>query len=267
MIGVAGASIALSACAPRKDGDGEGSPSPEENEGIDDRWGENPHDDGPSTKSGADFKPAALCIVYIKFDASNNAIIRHGYIKTGQKPAEESDQQWDARQIKAAEQMLAAAATAKSWQNGGQNYDRREVNFERFDFGQQMRIFAVVDNDRIGFDDRKIKGRYANLVRFGKYQSKNDGPGFDPKPTNPNHAFFGATLVDIQVENRKRKALRLDNWFLDDKGQPVNPKDPKTFQLFAMDFHLLWETADTGEKTRSIPIIIDPDGGNMDRRP
>jgi hypothetical protein len=266
MIGVAGASIALSACAPSKEGGG-GANGAARNDGINDRWGDNPHDEAPAGKSRGDFNPAALCVVYIRFDADNKATVRHGYIDTGRKPSGESDQQWNDRQVKAAEKLIAEAATAKEWANNGEGYDRREVNFERFNFGQQMRIFAVVDNDGIGFDDRKIDGRFANLVRFAKYQTKNDGPKFDPKPTNPNNAFFGATLVKLNVGGKARDALRLDNWYLGPNGKPIDPKDPKTFQYFAMDLHLLWQTAQPGQKVRTIPIVIDPDGGNMGDKP
>ncbi|MGL5837086.1 MAG: hypothetical protein ACRCY3_01140 [Sphingorhabdus sp.] len=270
IIGVAGATMALAACKPGNgdgDGDGGGYPPGGGQGGINDQWGEDPHKSGPDVKPEGGFSPGYVCAIYVKFDANGQVMIRHGYIETGMKRGEESDEAFDARQIAAAEEMLTAAATDKDWKASRVGDPRKEVNFEGFNFGRQMRLFAVVDNDSVKFDDRQIDGRYANLVRFTKYQTAHDMGRFAPKLTNPNHAFFGATLVDLRVADNARKALRLDNWYIGPKAAEIKKDDPKTYQLFAMDFLLLWQTADVAEKVRSIPIIIDPDGGNMGSQP
>ena len=267
MIGVAGATMAIAACSPARDGNGEDSASTDNEKGINDNWGEDPHKDAPDVKPAGGFKPIFACVAYIRFDSKGSAIIRHGYIETGGLRSGESEDQFALREAKLVEEMLATAATAVDWKASRAGYPRKEVNFEGFDFGQQMRVFVAIDNDGIKFDDRKTKGRYANLVRFTKYQTRPELPDFEPRLTNPNHGFFGATLVDLNVNGTVRQALRLDNWYVGPNAQEIKAGDPKTHQSFAMDFHLLWQASDTGGKIKAIPIVIDPDGGNVGSRP
>jgi hypothetical protein len=271
LIGVAGASVAVAACNPGGGsdggGDGGGDYGGKDERGINEQWGEDPHKPAPDVPPPGGFKPAYICAIYIRFDEGNKAVIRHGYYETGPMKDGEDAKAFDANQIKAAEEMLADAASAEDWKASRIGYPRKEVNFEGFDFGQQMRLFAVVDNDSVKFDDRMTDGKYANLVRFTKYQTTEDMANFKPKLTNPNHAFFGATLIDLNVGNKKRKALQLDNWYAGPKGQAIKKDDPKTHQYFALDLHVLWEATQPGTKIKAIPIVIDPDGGNMGGTP
>jgi hypothetical protein len=262
-IGVAGATMALAACKPA---DGGGGAAPEHDDRSQaNQWGEDPHATGPKVPPPGGFNPRYLCVVYIKFTDSN-MIVRHGYTETTAPsgPADEKDV--DARQRADAEALLNEAVKG-DWKTSRAGHPRKEVNFERFDFGQQMRLFFYIDNDGINFDGRMKGGKYANLLRFSKYSSVGDMVNYDPKKVDPNHAFFGATLTPLTVGGKQRQALRLDNWYCGPNGKPVDPKDPKTHQFFYMYLNLLWTAAEAGTKVRTIPIVIDPGGGNMGSQP
>jgi hypothetical protein len=270
LIGVAGASVALAACGKVKGGDSQQVKTDGtvvDDFGVNPQWGENPHDNGPIDKPAGGFNPSFICIVYIKFDDGKKTIIRHGYIETGPKNSVETDTQFDARQIAAAESMFAAAAKGNWKANTSIGYSRKEVNFEKFEFGQQMRLFVVVDNDSVKFDDRKENGKYANLIRFTKYRTTQNMTDFAPETAAENHAYFGATLVAVKIQNKSRQALRVDNWYIGPKAAPIVYDDPKTHQYYAMNWQLLWQASDTGSVNQSIPFIIDPDGGNMGGTP
>jgi hypothetical protein len=262
IIGVAGATMALAACKPA---DGGGGAPGHDDRNESDQWGEDPHATGPKVPPPGGFNPRYLCVVYIKFTDSN-MIVRHGYTETTAPsgPADEKDV--DARQRADAEALLNEAVKG-DWKTSRIGHPRKEVNFERFDFGQQMRLFFYIDNDGINFDGRMKDGKYANLLRFSKYSSVGDMANYDPKKVDPNHAFFGATLAPLTVGGKERQALRLDNWYCGPKGKPVDPKDPKTHQFFYMYLNLLWTAAEAGTKVRTIPIVIDPGGGNMGSQP
>lgn len=263
-IGAVGATIALTGCSAEPGNSGENAP--EEGESWpSDQWGEDPHAAAPKTPPPGGFDPKYLCIVYVKFTGSN-MIVRHGYIASPSKSAGETPAENEARHRADAEAMLNEAAK-EDWKVSRLGHPRKEVNFERFDFGQQMRLFFFIDNDGIAFDGRKKDGKYANLLRFVKHNTTSNMDAYKPRPVDPNHAFFGATLVPLAANGKERQALRLDNWYCGPKGKPVDPRDPSTHQFFAMDLNLLWAGAEAGTDRKSIPIIIDPDGGNMGSQP
>lgn len=266
IIGAAGASIALAACSGRSENDtGEGDAPDGKGLGPSDQWGEDPHASAPKTPPPGGFNPKYVCGVYVKFTGTN-MVVRHGYIESAAASDVETREESEARQRADAETLLNAIS-GQDWAASRVGHPRKEVNFERFDFGQQMRLFFVVDNDGIGFDDRKTDGKYANLLRFRKYAASNDMNAYNPRPVDPNHGFFGATLVPLNVAGKARQALRLDNWYCGPGGKPVDPKTPSTHQFFSMDLNLLWAGAEPGTNRKAIPIIIDPDGGNMGSQP
>lgn len=263
IIGAAGAGMALAACS-RKPG-GDGTPPDGNGRGPDDQWGEDPHAPGPKNPPPGGFHPQYLCVAYVKFTGTN-MIVRHGYIASTPKSATETAEENDARQRADAEALLQAAAK-DGWLDSRVGHPRKEVNFEHFDFGQQMRLFVYIDNDGIAFDARKKDGKYANLVRFVKYDKGAQLDAYKPKAVDPNHAFFGATLTPLTLDGKERQALRLDNWYCGPNGKPVDPKVPSTHQFFSMDLNLLWPGAENGTSRRAIPVVIDPGGGNMGSQP
>ncbi len=262
IIGVAGATMALAACKPADAGGGVAANGDSDQA---DQWGEDPHAAGPKVQPPGGFSPKYLCVVYIKF-AGSNMIVRHGYTEIAPPSDAASEKDVDTLQREAAEALLNEAAKG-DWKSSRVGHPRKEVNFEGFNFGQQMRLFFYVDNDGINFDGRQKDGKYANLLRFSQYSSVGNMEKYDPKKVDPNHAFFGATLVPLTVGGKERQALRLDNWYCGPNGKPVDPKDPKTHQFFYMYLNLLWTAAEAGAKVRTIPIVIDPGGGNMGRQP
>ncbi len=267
MMGVAGATIALAACGEGNGANsGGGGSSGDGERGTDRQWGADPHADKPRNPPKQGFNPAYLCVVYMKF-SDRNLTIRHGYIASAPKTESMSEEEHEKQQASDAETLLNEFVT-EGWRTSRAGHPRKEVNFEKFDFGQQMRIYFFLDNDGIEFDGRRDKnGRYANLLRFMKYRTADNLALFSPEQVDRNDAFFGATLVPLTVGGARRQALRLDNWYARSNGKMVDPKDESTYQYFVMDLQLLWNSADQGAKINRIPIIIDPGGGNMGSQP
>lgn len=271
LIGAAGATMALAACGESKDGSATTMPAtqdPSNRRGVSLHWGEDPHKDAPAKKPAGGFAPGFACIVYIKFDDGKKTIVRHGYLDISKRNGE-TEAEYAARQKKELDELWAAAAKG-NWKASTVGHKNKQINFENFNFGQQMRIYVLVDNDNVRFDDRKsTDGKYANLVRFTQFRTTKDMTNFDPEEAAENHAFFGADLVDIALGGKTRKALKLDNWYVGPEAAEIKADDPSTHQYYAMNFQLLWEAADSDNTTKitRIPIVIDPDGGNMGGQP
>lgn len=271
LIGAVGLGVALAACGKTADSS-EANPKKATASdailGINEQWGEDPHKSAPSSPPANGFKPAYICIVYVRLDGnSKKSTIRHGYIALRPQQAEESVADYEKFQTGEAEKMFQKASSGPWNQNVPTGHRRKEVNFENFTFGRQMRIFMVVDEDNIKFDDRKANGKYANLVRFTQFRTSKRMDIFEPEPADQNHAFFGATIVPISLPGRTRQALRLDNWYIGPNGAAIDEQDVDTHQKYAMNLQLLWRAGDTGTNLQWIPFIIDPDGGNMGSQP
>lgn len=268
LIGVAGATMALAACNRVESGDGS-SMADSSNKlkftGVDDQYGEDPHNTAPAKPPAGGFSPNYIAIAYIQLDSGDKTIVRHGYTEVTHKE-DESDTDFATRQLAEAE-MLINEAAKPNWKKNPKGHPNKQVNFEKFTFGQQMRMYFVVDNETVKFDDRKRNGNYANLVRFTEYRTTHDMVNFDPKRANENHAFFGAKLVPIKIGNKTRQALQLDNWYVGADAKPIVGADTATHQFYAMNLQLLWQAGEAGSAISQIPFIIDPDGGNMGSQP
>lgn len=270
--GAAGATVALAACGGKGNKNNASVAATDSNnngnKGINDQWGDDPHRPAPSPVPTGGFNPTHICIVYIRFEGSNNkSVVRHGYIAIRPRNAGENDTSYDAYQLTQATLMFKQASTGNWNENTPTGERRKRVNFEDFSFGHQMRIFVLIDNDNIKFDDRKIDQEYANLIRFTAYRTTDSMTQLKPVLAKENNSFYGATLVDVALPGRARKTLRFDNWYIAPPGVVIEYSDPSTHQLYAMNFQLLWLANEKGTRITHIPMIIDPDGGNMGSQP
>lgn len=281
ILGAAGAGLAVAACSPKSQTepqkDGVEADSEADARAPYPQYGDDPHSKVTSKfPTNAGLNPEYICAVYIRFDTDGTMIARHGYFDLSKITVDMSED-------KIAATLLQAAAAAKNtaeWKVVNYGHSRKEVNFENFSFGHRTRIYILIDNDNVKFDDRKdtqndAEGVYRNLLRFTKFRVdtgkiQKDGK-FQLVPASANHAFFDATLVRLDGFPN-RELLRVDNHYTDKNGKPIkaDPNVPDSHQLYSINFNLLWTTKDTSGKppvTRKIPMVIDPDGGNMGSQP
>lgn len=222
------------------------------------QWGMDPHGPNPL---GASFEPEYVCIIYFKFDDPKKTMIRQGYFATSSIPGGMTEKTFAEKMLKEA----SKAKTSKDWLDNPTGDKRKEFNFNGFTFGHAARIYMLVDNDNVRFDDRKTdvgtpEERYANLVRFTEFRVDKDAADFRLIPADQNYSFYGATLTDLSG----RKGLMMDNIYRTEDGGTPSKDNPR---IYSMNFHLFWDAVDKEGKLTSVPIVIDPDGGNVGSQP
>ncbi len=235
------------------------------------------------------FKPAGICLVYIRFEKPKKSngedgnpdagflTVRHAYwpMEAGWNEADSSSEE-----LKKVSALIAEARTMKKeqWkQTTSPKEKRREFDFEKFGFKAQRRIYLFVDNSDITFDkrtlfsdsngDTKIK---ANLIRFTKYLSgdrraTNTNPAYlRYEAADPNYAFWNTRTKNI--DGGTDNLLVVDNYQTKlDQNNPPNlvPIDSgKDTLWYSMNIHLLAKSLDQSGNIMQVPIIIDPDTGN-----
>ena len=204
------------------------------------QWGKDPHEKNPL---GAAFQPEYVCIIYFRFDDPKKTMVRQGYFATADIPAGKTEKQFAEMMFKEA----AKAKSAKDWLNNPTG------------------DYMLVDNDNVRFDDRKVDlgtsdEKYANLVRFTEFRVDKDAPDFRLIPANQNFSFFAASLTELSG----RMGLVMDNIYQTEDGRAPSKEDPR---IYSMNFHLMWDAVDKEGNLTSVPIVIDPDGGNVGSRP
>jgi hypothetical protein len=244
---------------------------------------------GPDGKP-VPFKPAGICVVYIRFEKPKKPngevgnpeagflTVRHAYWPIDPKWSSEDA---GAEELAKVGALIAEARRLKKdqWtqQTGSPKNQRREFDFENFGFKAQHRVYFFVDNSDIAFDkrtlfveangDTKIK---ANLIRFTKYLSRDrraaqTNPAYlRYEPADPNYAFWNARTKSI--DGGTDNLLVVDNYQtkLDDNnaGKLVPIEADKELKLYSMNIHLLAKSLDQAGNVLHIPLILDPDTGN-----
>jgi hypothetical protein len=220
----------------------------------------------PTSGPVTGFNPTYICAAYMRFDGLQMKA-RHAYLpNTGNPDVLGKD-------------LLEAI--------GSNNYGPLQPvirdKFELFGFNSQQIIYLFVDNDVdiIGFDPN---ARLENVIRFTQFS------GVMPnRPRRMNYAFSGLRRIDFsQVAGGVKAWARncdtgyaINFWNTDDNGRPITGvvrADPNTHYLYSMDIHLRLLTGalppppggqpPPGPGTLTyIPVIVDPDTGNMGGTP
>ncbi|HEX8621467.1 MAG TPA: hypothetical protein VF718_05800 [Allosphingosinicella sp.] len=201
---------------------------------------------GPLSETPVTFDPEHICVVYVRFSEDRTLKVRTAYVA----PAKPYN--------------LAAVVKPildDMRNNNNFNAKRKEEDLENFTFGGQQRIVLFIDNDpkNIGFDDRF---GLENIVRFTQYRGSN--PALEAKK---NNAFFNLKRLDFATLGplKSRTAYELEFWNTDDEGNPIEAikECPTTHYIYSMNIHLKMAVKTSGEQAIWIPIILDPDTGNM----
>jgi hypothetical protein len=247
LFGVAGASLAVAACGESGKADGPKTLAPGPQHGDDPHL---PH------KGSLVFKPDYICAIYIRFDDLKKTIVRHGYYKVSDFPAGKSESD-------VALMLLLAAKRAKdanAWKKDTTGHTRKEFNFNGLTFGHVARLYIMVDNDNVKFDDSKASGAFANLLRFTPYRVDQKATDFSLIEADPNYSFYNAKTIALG----DRQVLQVENWYLNKDGGAPSSALPCNY---SMNIHLFWESTDKEGTLTRIPIVIDPDTGNMGSTP
>jgi hypothetical protein len=139
---------------------------------------------------------------------------------------------------------------------------RPEENFNNFSMSSQQILVIFIDNDPavVGFNETN---GLDHIVRFTPYSGKNpNGP-----QVQPNWAFSDLRPIKFKKPRLSHnKAYRIDFHNTDEGGKPINSNsNSSTWYVYSMNIHLR-QVSGTSSNIY-IPVIVDPDTGNMGSRP
>jgi hypothetical protein len=198
-----------------------------------------------------EFKPDKICIVLLRFETAGSLVARRSYI-----PYEE-DQTTRVQNI---EDEIKKLSTGKSTSYYKQ--DIEPINLK----GQRLLVIYVDHKDEEAhFKLGSATGvtKYDNTLRFTKFSGTSLG-----NTIWENHAFFNAK--EISFPNLDPNALSLEYWDTDENGDaaPGTVHRPYCYSL-NIQLEVASPSVDENKKpiTRWVPVIVDPDTGNMGVEP
>ena len=215
-------------------------------------FGQPATDSEPETEGNVKrFRPKHICAVYIRFEPNGTLTVKQAYI------AAPNPQPTNADIVAVAEPLLQAMSKAGYAGGGAQAF---KENFEDFSFASQQVVVIYLDNKD---DAVRFSSKDSDIIRFVPIS------GNDPKThIRPNHAFFNRRAVAMAPGGGTfvKRAYLIDFWNTDENGNAITgviEGRPATYYLYAMNIHLEMATSKRTAKLNWVPIIIDPDTGNM----
>lgn len=221
------------------------------------------HGVAANTPKSGTFDPAYICAVYIRLNGGGTFTIRHSYEPAGKDTTKHDE---------IAVTMLTAARAAASdtnWKGPANNIPKRkEIGFDNFTFGSRQLIYFFIDNDPgiLRFDERN---KDDTILRFSPYSGKNYAAGAVMKE---NHAFYNLKLKDLKIQGSKsQRAVVVEFWNTDKTGNEIkpDPADSKTHYVYSLNLHVLMNAGKRNgdANDRDVPVILDPDTGNVGNGP
>jgi hypothetical protein len=203
----------------------------------------------------AQFNPDFLCVVYLRFEANQLLTARYAYL-------EETDLLNPTKVRTTANWALAALRDndATAFHQG-----RIYRDLEFISVGRQLIMVLFLDNhpDFVKFEDINDLDY---VVRFSKLSAVQ--PQNPALPVEQNNAFFNLMKFPI-AGMTGREACRIDYWDTDfDNGRISDPAPGETdkYRRYSMNIHLRMAIATPNSQLPSgrwLPLILDPDTGNM----
>ncbi len=186
-----------------------------------------------------------LCLVYLKFE-NNRLTSSHAHF---------------AKTLTSVSGKFRNYSATRSWIINNEPIADAPIggerkNFDPFTFGSPTRIYFFLDNTG---DARFDPINLIQMTQFGRKGKK------DPKDIN--NSFFNPEI--IKVDNIE--ILTIENWYTNNKnGKLITKYKPgqetiPDAESFSMNIHFLLKSG--GSPTIEIPMVIDPDGGNMGSQP
>lgn len=256
---LAGAGVATSACGPlaRRSEKDEGVVKPERLTDLRSPfvlltsgcqlYGENPHDDPPSSATGTPYRypafaPDYVTILYLGLEAGWNIRVNHAsYHLPG---ASEGDRLNKVRKV--LEDVVPRNRRFRDFAQAHGTYRRRDNTFDgdsfrTFGFKSPNELFIYLHNPTIKLDTFP-------LISFGEY-------GQDGTPRERNYSFFNAHEASAGATlDAAGKLIRMRNYVKNVRASDITVAN----QGYAMNVHF---TVAAGAAGR-IAMIIDPDTGN-----
>lgn len=265
LLAVAGSGLLLASCKEDRSpqataGSGKGIPA-----GLCDDFGDPVSKEAPGTSQASDFVPEYICVVYI-VRHPDGIKVRHAYWRA------------EADTAKQAKKRLIEISRG----NYSTVPNRSEQNFQRFGFNSRTKIYFFINDkpDEFGF----MPGSVDRKIRFAPI-SANEAVTVRMAE---NSAFYNMQPINYQSADStawpfpaNESGYSLDYWNLNIEGKPItniDPKDPGKYYLFSMNIHLLQKkkelppehnpptpsNAPVGTPMQDhLPLILDPDTGNM----
>jgi len=251
LIGIGGASLVLAGCKGSKDyAENSKLRGPA---GADRTWGLceiHGKSAGLPTHPKKNFVPQFLCAVYIKFDGAVRPIIRHAYTR------------WNSSSnLKSMAQTLLEQLRKDQYSS---DVIRHEVDFNNFTFKTQQYIVFFVDNlpTEIGFARHPQDLLYKHhIVRFTPFSGN-----YPYLPREKNHAFFGFDELKIDKGNFNTDlAYQMKFYNTNDlDGNDITADESSnSWRIYSMNIHLHVPQG----SGNYLPIVLDPDTGNMGSDP
>ncbi len=218
--------------------------------GLSGPWGDHP---SKTMALPADFAKH-YAVVYLKFQQTASGlpelVVKHAYFNKISGQADDID---------CAIKLLAGETSPGNCKADG---NIRE-NFEGFNFGKRMHIYAHIANSNVQFNHK-------TPMLLTPYGSHDPIPhtGLSGREKDKNKSFYNARLENIS-QNDQRKILKVDNFLRDKNGQDINnPTNNNKLADYSINFNIVMCKKGTAscnleDPKAVIPMVIDPDGGNM----
>lgn len=214
----------------------------------------------PDKAQDSDFKPQYLSVAYLRFDSLGRLIARTAHLALPQY----DDAYVNAQTTKLLEEMVTGVYTLPVLFAAN--------NFVNFHYSKQTIVVVFLDNDPnyIRFNSDPSLSEQQNLkyvIRFSQFSGQ---PPYSAR--RPNHSYFGIRKLDlVSTLLTGKTAYRLNFWSRDKDNITLNvPKtDKRRWHIYSMNIHLLMKAAlaTAGQAETWVPIIVDPDTGNMGSNP
>lgn len=268
LIGLAGAGLVLAGCTPEtRDNvivdDGEDCEGEGEEFGECSLWGHTVNRPTPlNVPPGTVFSADYLCAAYIRFEAGA-MIIRQGHVQlTGNAKTNENDQNVIAQKLLRV-LKFPTETTDIVVQFRHDNFDNFSLN------GKQVLVLCVDNLPQVArfvtaADMPSSENVLEHIVRFTKYS------GTDYKVVKKNHNFCAIKRIDPPTSDFEGPdAYRLNFWNRTPSGSQINAQSSNstTHFRYSMNIHLKMAVNPTVAGSRMLPIILDPDTGNMGSNP
>ncbi|MFL6845962.1 MAG: hypothetical protein ACJ8ER_13910 [Allosphingosinicella sp.] len=228
--------------------------------------GQSVTDTGPEVMGDVkSFAPDRICIVYLQFVAGLMRVRRTYVDIAGTSPTDSTIQA----------QILGELARVSKW-DPATTEDTDDIHPIRLGGQRILVIYVNNKQEYIRFAYRRggtttpqeEKESYTHTVRFTEFSGQN--PEERSRIIRKNHAFFNirkiALLTAPTVEMEATDALFLDYWNTAEYGDKINAdkNNLDTWYIYSMNIKLEMATPDPN---RWVPVIVDPDTGNMGAEP
>jgi hypothetical protein len=246
LIGIAGAGLIVSGCSKAQDASKRTNiPKDDyENTTFDPIWnyGQQPWDTVPQGWDKA-FNPDYLCVVHIELASDLRIITKRVHRPAVKSPAND----WSSNKANAVDIINKL--------NRGDALPPTDKLFEglkNFAFGQAHHVVFYVKNSAAEFDSEYP-------IWFGK-KLRNAYKG--SKKAEPNESFFGANPETINsISGGSKSVTYVENHFKVGSGNAHKPIPKDKNLIYSLNLNVVVPSNE--DATYTIPLIIDPDTGNM----